>query len=416
MMYRGNSDAGLFRARELRLLIEGQIEAASSEVAKMGVDVFEANSDEQICDHVCSKYPLTPLALIEDAKTTQFSEEKIDISSDPSRVFFGGYERFLVDGYKTSWSIPVSGTMELFDTQPSTYTLSRVSGRVYRDNLILTAEIPAESGDERKITSSLQAQLDNVKKMIGYVNKDLTSYDSNLKAAVWSAVLKRRQALEKIANIKRALKANINEKDKSATPLRPIAVQIHKLSPISKNKENPGWCVEDTAYQQILSSIRNMGTTMEVSRASESRDEESLRDMMLVGLNASLTTGAAGGELFRKRGKTDISILFDNKAAFVAECKLWQGEKYMTDGISQLLSYLTWRDAKTSLILFNKANQNFSAIQAKIEEIIKRHPNFIKQELARDGEWRASFTKPDDEGRSITVHVFLFDVYEGSKQ
>lgn len=251
--------------------------------------------------------------------------------------------------------------------------------------------------------------------MIEYVNRDLESYESKLRTAVIGAVQSRRANLENITEIKKALKANINEKRGAATPLRPAPIQVNKLTPLSKKKEDPGWSIEDEDYEHILSSIRNMGAAMESTRASESRDEESLRDVLIVGLNSSLTNGTAGGELFRRKGKTDIALLFENKAAFVAECKLWRGEKYMTEGISQLLSYLTWRDAKTSLILFNKANKNFSAIQGRIEDILKSHPNFVKMNKAPDGEWRVILTKPDDKDRAITVHVFLFDVHEGGK-
>ena len=415
MRYRNNSSSGLFRDVELRVLVEEKIKTATNEVAKMGIDVFEANSNEQIVNHVCSKYPLISLALNEDAKDVKFAETQIDASGDPGRIFFGNYEQFLVDGYKVTWTIPVSGSEELFYTQPSTYILTEIPGEIRQNTITLTTEVAADNSDEQKINNNLQSQLNSVVKMVEYVNSDLRSYDTNLKTTVEAAVTRRRERLEKIAHIKKALKANISEKNDSATPLKPIAVHVNKLTPLSKTKEDPGWCIDDKDYEQILSSIRNMGSTMESSRASESRDEESLRDMMLVGLNASLTTGAAGGELFRKNGKTDISILFENKAAFVAECKLWRGDKYMTDGISQLLSYLTWRDAKTSLILFNKTNRNFSAIQDQIKEIVKKHPSFVKLESAREGEWRAIFTKPDDKGRAIKVHVFLFDVFRGGK-
>lgn len=415
MIYRNDSHRGLFISTQLSMLVDEKINSAANEVAKMGVDTFESNGDEQIVDHVCSRYPLTPLSLDVDAKETQFAETKINVSGDPSRVFFGDYERFLVNGYKVAWTIPFSGSQELFFAQPSTFTLARILGEVRQGFIIFTTEVPAEINDEYKIANNLQSQLDSVQKMIKYTNRDIANYSTRLQSAVLAAAIKRREELEKIARIKKALKANINENDKAPTPLRPVAIQVNKLSPLSKSKEDPGWCIDGYQYEQILSSIRNMGSVMESSRASESRDEESLRDILLVGLNSSLMSGTAGGELFRKKGKTDISILFENKAAFVAECKLWRGEKYMLDGISQLLGYLTWRDAKTSFILFNKANQNFSSVQAKLVEILKKHQNYVRMESARDGEWRAIFTKPDDIDRAITLHVFLFDVYEETK-
>src|SRR5690606_37336858 len=148
-----------------------------------------------------------------------------------------------------------------------------------------------------------------------------------------------------------------------------ITVKVQKLAPLSKKTEDIGATISSDDYEAILESIRSMGASMETSRASESQDEETLRDVLLVGLSSSIKSGFVGGELFRKLGKTDISIPFENKSAFIAECKLWKGEKYIDEGISQLLGYVTWRDAKLSLIIFNKDNKQFSSIQGQIEGI-----------------------------------------------
>ena len=42
---------------------------------------------------------------------------------------------------------------------------------------------------------------------------------------------------------------------------------------------------------------------------------------------------------FRKKGKTDIRIEFENRAAFVAECKLWKGEKKILEADTFSVAY-----------------------------------------------------------------------------
>ena len=74
--------------------------------------------------------------------------------------------------------------------------------------------------------------------------------------------------------------------------------------------------------------------------------------MVLAQLNGHFK-GAATGEAFRGKGKTDIRIEQDDRAAFVGECKNWNGETGATKAIDQLLGYLTWRDGKAALIVFN---------------------------------------------------------------
>ena len=58
------------------------------------------------------------------------------------------------------------------------------------------------------------------------------------------------------------------------------------------------------------------------------------------------------GETFRKKGKSDIHIMFENKAAFIGECKIWHGIKNFKEAVEQLFSYSTWRDTKTAIIVF----------------------------------------------------------------
>ena len=42
-------------------------------------------------------------------------------------------------------------------------------------------------------------------------------------------------------------------------------------------------------------------------------------------LNIAIFDGRAVGEAFRHKGKTDICVEHENRAAFVAECKMWTG-------------------------------------------------------------------------------------------
>ena len=89
-------------------------------------------------------------------------------------------------------------------------------------------------------------------------------------------------------------------------------------------------------------------------------DEEALRNLVLVSLNCQYE-GRATGETFRNKGKTDINIKEKNRAAFVAECKIWKGRKNFTAAIEQLLRYLTWRDSKTALLIFSR-NGDFKGV------------------------------------------------------
>lgn len=122
--------------------------------------------------------------------------------------------------------------------------------------------------------------------------------------------------------------------------------------------------------------------------------------------------GEATGETFRRSGKTDIRIENEKRTAFVAECKIWKGSAELVKAIDQLLSYLTWRDCKTALMIFNKHNAGFKKIQDQIPKILQSHTNFEKHvKCDADGEWRCILRSQEDTDRKVIVHVFLFNLY-----
>ena len=49
---------------------------------------------------------------------------------------------------------------------------------------------------------------------------------------------------------------------------------------------------------------------------------------------------------FNNLGHTDIIVREDNANLFIAECKIWHGQKQFTDAIDQLFGYVTWRDTE----------------------------------------------------------------------
>jgi hypothetical protein len=163
-------------------------------------------------------------------------------------------------------------------------------------------------------------------------------------------------------------------------------------------------------YENILSIIRNMVRVMEQSpKAFETMGEEDLRTHFLVQLNGQYE-GRATGETFNFQGKTDILIREGGKNVFIAECKIWGGEQKFLETIDQLLSYLSWRDTKAAVLIFNR-NVKFSEVIKKMFESAPTHKCY-KRTIGKldESTSRYVFHQPADPNRELTLTVMAFDI------
>ena len=161
-----------------------------------------------------------------------------------------------------------------------------------------------------------------------------------------------------------------------------------------------------------MSTISNMALAIERSPSTfASMGEEDIRMILLVGLNA-VYEGAATGETFNFEGKTDILIRWEGKNVFVAECKVWDGPQALLGALDQLLGYLTWRDTKAALVIFNRDRQ-LTTVRRAIEQTVPKHPQHISA-LAHphdpDTAFRYQFRRADDPGKVVTLTVMVFEV------
>jgi hypothetical protein len=153
-----------------------------------------------------------------------------------------------------------------------------------------------------------------------------------------------------------------------------------------------------------------MALVMELSpSAFRSMSEEMLRFHFIVQLNGHYE-GQATGETFKYEGKTDILVRVNGRNIFVAECKYWRGTKSFFKTIDQLLSYLSWRDNKSAIVIFNR-NKSLTDVLRTIPAVVHSHPCY-KRDLPPKSEttFRYRFSHRDDPNREMLLSVMTFDV------
>lgn len=413
--------------REDYLFCEGDLDATlrahqSSIAAKIDAiprDQFMNAQPEEIIDNILSSMTVEPLVIYEDRAEMDQSETKIDVRAWRDRNPFGDRGPIFVPGVAVSVSIPFTGDSSLWKLRPnqwqSVFPNAKVansrgenSGHVQFDMAQPTDEAP-----ER-----FKARLDEELKMIRFYlqsqKQQIEDFNAGLPSQVLASVSARRTRIQKHEGLNDIMGIPLKRKDgvPAFAPVKISRKLVRPLPPPPKSgyKPEPGITEED--YSHILSVIRHEGRTFETTPKTYAvHDEESLRDILLAHLNGHYQ-GDATGEAFRRSGKTDIRIEDDTRAAFVAECKIWKGQKELSQAIDQLLGYLTWRDCKAAIVVFNKHKAKFSGILESVPGVFEAHPRFKRSRVVEgSGEWQFDLTSSEDEGRQVTVHVFVFNLF-----
>jgi len=390
-----------------------------TKVDSIPCDQFMNAQSEEIVDHIISDMSIEPLVIYEDRAEMEQCEIKIDVSGYRNRNLFNKPGPLYVPGVSVSVSIPFTGDISLWKLRPNSWQSVFPQVKIVSDNnrdsgvILIKMEQPADEPIE-KFKEHLEDELESIRFYIQSQGGQINGFNSSLHTQIFAAVNARRERIKKHDGLKDIL--GIPLKRKEGTPsFEPVEIKrklVRPIPPLPKSgfKPEPGIIEED--YIHILSVIRHAGRTFETTpKIFTVHGEEDLRDIMLAHLNGHYQ-GDASGEVFRRKGRTDIRIEDKDRAAFVAECKIWKGPKKLTKTIDQLLGYLTWRDCKAAIIIFNKHIASFSGILEVVPDEFRKHSKYKREvDTKEQGEWEFHMTSLEDEGRQVRVHVFVFNLF-----
>jgi len=397
-------------------ILPDQVRIKVDEISK---DQFLNTPEDYLVSHCIEALQIEPLTIYKDRMEQEHSETKVDVSGDFRRAT-RGHGPFYISGIRITVSLPFTGDPSLWRISPHDLFMSpRPFGRVVKGRqadsgiVEMVFEFPTDEQTD-EVRKRIEENLRYLENCISRQGEEINKYNTMLPNAVRQTINARRNRIQQHDKIAQFLDTPLKRKA-GAPEIAPLPIKkkiITQLPPPPKGgfKAEPG--IIDDVYGDILNIIRHEGRTWETTPKTYSvHPEEELRDILLAHLNGHYE-GAATGETFRRSGKTDIRIEDSSRAAFITECKVWEGAKKLHDGIDQLLGYLTWRDCKTAFLVFNKHNANFSDLLLKITEVFKNHSRKMKEVVVPEsGEWRFVFRSQDDDSRLLYIHVFVFNLY-----
>jgi hypothetical protein len=393
-------------------VIEQQRKSVAASVQKLEPNYLLNTSEEDLVRALVEEHRLdVPVIKENEIHVADYGETQVDVSQDPMRGIIDRSRPFYIPGTRTTISIPFEGEAAFFEVQPQTFTLNPPSGDIVGSEIHLTYTRTDHDAEavKREYTSDVQ----KIKEYLGWLAGSADQFNKELEPLVRQEVSRRKQKLLSDTGMVAALGLPIKRREGMPTT---YAIPVQRRKPrierpkvtAAKFQPEPALAVEE--YEHILSIMKHMVAVMEQSpHAFEKMSEEDLRTHFLVQLNAQYE-GQATGETFNFQGKTDILIRAEGRNVFIAECKFWKGDKKLLGAIDQLLSYLSWRDTKTALLLFNRT-AHFTDVLAKIAPVVISHTCY-KRDLGKSDEttFRYVFHQPNDANRELLLAVMAFDI------
>lgn len=402
-----------FRNGDATATFQNLVASVVSEINSLDNNYVLKASLSELEEHFLDKVLIEALVLhSENRYIKNQSGTKIDVSRDFRRGLFPD-EVARVQGTKIDIAIPFEGNADLWGIRASSYSLSGYPEIEVRNNeIIFSISFPDDSAQSSQLLAEIDRNTKSLSGAVENLKNDVTNHNSSAPNTIKKALARKRELAQSTTGAIAALGIPVKRVGEEPTFTIPTKRRTRPsvLPSVTTGKYEPEPVLEEKEYQHILEILRSMSLVIERNPSSfSSLDEEAIRDHFLLQLNGHYEGGATG-ETFNASGKTDILIREGNKNVFIAECKFWRGQKVFTEAVNQLLGYLTWRDSKCALLVFNKTKDS-SAVRQKMHEIMEALPEYRKTEIRHtNGDSRYVLVKASEPGKEIIVTTQLYDI------
>jgi hypothetical protein len=411
----GNIDKSkgyLFSSFSLQDILKEQSQKLRQEVEALDANRLLNTAPEALKHYLAEKYFVEPLILHRDDWYADTAEVQVDVRYDSRRFIRDTGRPVYVPGERVDIHVPFEGDPELFYAHANQFSSNPPRAMVNKTSLLFRYDSPSDA-PHIDVRSSVERLLNEIEQYLGVQRAVIQTYNLALANLSTQCIEQRRTRLLAQSDRVAALGIPVKRREDAPKTYAVPTVQKNaapKLPPASTApfKPEPTWAMDQ--YEQALRIMQDMALVMERSPgAFKSMNEEALRQHFLVQLNGQFE-GKATGETFNMSGKTDILLRYADRNVFIAECKFWKGPKAFSEAINQLLSYATWRDGKTAILVFNRGTDTTTVMNG-IDIQVKGHPNFKRAEnWPHESGFRYMLRANDDAGRELILTVLVFHV------
>lgn len=400
---------GLFERGYLRDYLDHRVRDAGTWLERKPEDEIMSRSNDDLVEELLDRSLLVPLAIRPEPIDGGIVEGTVDVPNE-----WGRGRTVSRPVFKLHAIYEFDGEEDLLYYKPSTsLAFTKIQAEIRNGTLIVRTVVSAGPGvDAEAARRGFEQEIGNIRTMAGYSTKDVERFNSSLATMLRPAVERRKSLIQGKLDLAGALGFTLKKRTDAPSPVRlqRKALGIQRTdSAAPRPPYQAEWALADGQYEDAIQVIGSAMLSMErTPSVVAGKDEEELRDYILVMLNGTFQ-GNATGETFVKTGKTDILIRVEDRHVFVGECKWWKGAKGLASAIDQLLGYLPWRDEKAALIVFID-NRDASAVFDRAEEAAKAHTAYKRVgKFSPDRTKRRNFIlgHPEDLEREIQLAVLF---------
>ena len=410
-MYRYNSRTRIFSSGRISDKFASALESIKRIVESETEDYILNVNETEYINHLAEQYSMNiPEIMFDDVYADSYED---DIPAEYFPMSFHVYEGKKYKKEVIQFIIPVNGDTDLLSNRPASSISLGGGGNFHVKRNTIVAEFINFCNDPKKIKQDYENEVKGIHRNYGTLKNDIINFNNSLPSNIQSLLSQRKQKLLSKNSLMSALGVPLKKKDDiSSTFSVPQPKFKEKLSikpSVVEKGFKPEPTLDDNNYRHILKLINDVSKNFErMPSVYKGKEEENLRDHILMTLDPNFELGSASGETFNKSGKTDIQLRYDSSVIFIAECKFWSGEKGYLKTISQLLNYLTWRDTKASIVMFVR-QKDFTSILEKVETSTKEHENYLGFVDKTDENWfNYRFHINGDKNRELKLAVQLY--------
>ena len=402
----------LFQKGDVHQLEEALKQSVRKKIHGLDDDYILNVSEQEYIDYLTEEYHLDCPVVLYDEKSIEPRTVLVSSEYLSARWFYYDENREIERKLYRLY-IPFQGDAELLRYRPNPFSLSGWSNFTISYNS-LYVDILDIHGDAKEVKRECNSYENTLKDMMGSLEKNYSFINKILPDHIRSMFTMRKNQImrehKELVDIGIPVKGQAGQKTYSVPAVRRRFKPTPKVVKTDMEQATPTLAVKE--YQDILTALNTVGKGLErFPNTHIGKDEESIRDLFLVQLATSFTAYSPTGESFNHKGKTDLMLKHGDDIIFIAECKCWKGAKVLTDAISQLLGYLTWRDNKTALLIFNRKTEMTTVLQS-IQDTVVKHPNYVSGGKTEESRFDFKFHLNGDDNRNVSMTILVFDFHE----